>query len=389
MSVAPDLLRDGKPVAAVIAAHPAEVASLAAADPAVRAALALAAGVHGQTAAIPALAPLLAEDGFIGRAAAWALANLPDPAAEQAVLAAIDGGDLDQRENGYWSLATRVALGHASRGLGDAAVRLMEAEIAKAKTGGSALADHACRVLAVLGDGRAADLAQQAIEADRFCDRFELNRIRKAVADGGRDSDTIAERNVPWTVLFADHLAAEVPAAPASASDAAATNLAAEEPPLPGADDDQSDMAVPPEGQPGESKAKPVDWKDFLASPEAAALPSQGKSVAGQLGMMLEQLAVRAVGVPLADLSGQEFVALLLQVLPQALPPQHVQMALSPPAINAYHALVKYLARTGVATDGPGLIDAIKTIRKQMQDQIRRAGILNGPDYSDPDDKPA
>jgi hypothetical protein len=64
-------------------------------------------------------------------------------------------------------------------------------------------------------------------------------------------------------------------------------------------------------------------------------------------------------------------------------------MALSPPAINAYHALVKYLARTGVATDGPGLIDAIKTIRKQMQDQIRRAGILNGPDYSDPDDKPA
>jgi hypothetical protein len=160
---------------------------------------------------------------------------------------------------------------------------------------------------------------------------------------------------------------------------------------------------APPPGPPAEADAEiyddqagaqpgqplPIDWKDFLASPEAAALPAPVQQMAGQLGPLLEQLAARTIRAALSDLTGQELVGLLLQVLPQALPPQHVQMALSPQAVNAYQAMAKYLARTGLATNGQELIDAVKLVRKEMTNQIRQAGIIGGPDYSDPDDKPA
>jgi hypothetical protein len=92
---------------------------------------------------------------------------------------------------------------------------------------------------------------------------------------------------------------------------------------------------------------------------------------------------------PLADLSDQEFAGLLIQVLPQALPPQHVQMALSPHAMQCYKALAKFLIRTGVATRGDDLLKGVALVRKELTNQIRQAGILNGPDFSDPDDKPA
>ena len=105
------------------------------------------------------------------------------------------------------------------------------------------------------------------------------------------------------------------------------------------------------------------------------------------IGPLLEQLAARAVNAALADLAGQEFIALLLQVLPQALPPQHVQAALSPQAINGYQAIAKYLHRTGAATHGDELVEAVKLVRQQLTAQVRQAGILNGPDYSDPDEK--
>jgi hypothetical protein len=141
------------------------------------------------------------------------------------------------------------------------------------------------------------------------------------------------------------------------------------------------------EGMPGDPQ--PIDWKGFAASPEAAALPPQLRQLAGQLGPLLEQLSVRAIRAPLTDLTTQEFAALLLQVLPQALPPQHVQMALSPQAMQCYKAVVKYLMSTGVAPKGQELLDAIALVRKELQNQIRQAGILNGPDYSDPDDQPA
>ena len=145
------------------------------------------------------------------------------------------------------------------------------------------------------------------------------------------------------------------------------------------------DEALGEEGAPP-SQAKPVDWKAFLASPEAAALGPQLKSMAGQLGPMLEQIAVRAIRAQLADLAPQEYVALLLQVLPQMLPQQHVQAALSPQALTAYQAIGKFLHRTGASTHGDGLVQAIKLVRQQMREQIRRAGIIGGPDYSDPDE---
>jgi hypothetical protein len=366
-----------------------------------KAALALVAGLRRLSGCAKDLIPLLAEDGIAGRAAAWALARIGGAEVEQRVLAAIRDGKLDQRENGYWCLTTLAALGGASATLADALVACVEAEIAKVKAGGSSLADHACRVLAVLGDKRCDGLAQQAMDADRFCDRFELNRLRKAVADGGRDTDTIKERSASWSELFADHLASEAipePAAkPASPTKPGSTATVAEGPPsydmgppAYGAGDPAAGMDAA-EGTEGEeappSKAKPVDWAAFAASPEAEALPKQSRQLAEQFGKVLEQFAMRAVGVPLADLAGQEFAALLLQVVPQAMQPQHVQLALSPQALNGYQALARFLHRTGASTNGTEMIDAVKLVRKQMQEQMRRAGIIGGPDYSDPDDK--
>jgi hypothetical protein len=302
------------------------------------------------------------------------------------------------RENAYAALAGLAARGVAGAGLGDAMAARVQAEIDRAKSGGSGLGEQACRVLAVLGDQRTPTLIQQVIDQDRFCDRFELQRLRKAVQDDGRDQETVKAMKGAWRDAFADALsvpktepasakAAEKPApkpappaAPAPAVPAAAGRAGDEE----GLDE------VPPgedDAMPGDPQ--PIDWKGFATSPEAEALPPQLKQLAGQLGPLLEQLSVRAIRAPLTDLNTQEFAALLLQVMPQALPPQHVQMALSPHAMQCYKALVKFLMRTGVAPKGQELLDAIALVRKELTNQIRQAGILNGPDYSDPDDKPA
>ncbi len=130
----------------------------------------------------------------------------------------------------------------------------------------------------------------------------------------------------------------------------------------------------------------PIDWKAFIASPEAAKLPPASQSLVKQLGPALEQLAIRAIQAPLTDLTGQEFAALILQVLPQALPQQAVQVALSPPAFNAYQALARWLVSSGAATHGEELVQGVKLARKEVAEQIRSSGILGGPDYSDPDE---
>ncbi len=129
-----------------------------------------------------------------------------------------------------------------------------------------------------------------------------------------------------------------------------------------------------------------MDWKAFIASPEATALAPQSKSLIAQLGPVLEQLSMRAIQAPLTDLSGQEFAGLLLQVLPQAIPQQAVQAALSPQALNGYQALVKYFIRSGLATHGLEMLQGVKLVRRELSEQIRRSGILGGPDYSDPDE---
>ncbi|MFM2092852.1 MAG: hypothetical protein RLZZ127_3341, partial [Planctomycetota bacterium] len=190
-----DLLRDGAAVPeAIAAATPAPAAlaaALAGATGAHLGALALIAGAQPAAAAaalVPALLPHLGADGWAGKAAAYALARL---AQVEALAAVVPDGDLDVRENAYAALAGRIALHGGDAALADRLAGFVEAEIARAKAGRTSLAEHALRALAVLGDRRVADLAQAIIESDRFCDRYEVNRIRKAAADG-KDGETRA-----------------------------------------------------------------------------------------------------------------------------------------------------------------------------------------------------
>lgn len=411
MADTPQLVRDGKIDATAVERLSDEKAILAgltgAQAPETLAAAALAAGRHRLASARAALVPLLGRDGIAGRAAAWALAQL---GAEAELLAAVESERLDARENGYYGLMVLAARGAASAGLPGVLAARVEREIERARSGGTGLGEHACRVLAILGAPGVDALIQRVIEQDRFCDRFELQRLRKAVQDGGRDSDSIRDLTQPITTLFADAIHGATPApAPATASPLAGGPAPAAKapakgpakgpagpagakgapPPAPAAGElDEETAAAGPEGAAG-APAQPIDWKAFLASPEATALAPTSKNLIQQLGPVLEQLSARAIQAPLTDLSKEEVAGLLLQVLPQALPQQAVQAALSPQALNAYQALAHFLMRTGVATRGDELLQGIKLVRREVSEQIRRSGILGGPDYSDPDEPKA
>ncbi len=391
-----DLIRGGKLVVAAIEAAPGDAAQLKALLGGTAApAAAIIAGLKGSALATD-LAPMLKQEGVPGRAAAWALGRL---GAQTELLAAVADGGLDQRDNAYWGLAVLAAAGKATTACAPALRERVAAEIAKAKSGGTGLGEHAVRALAVLGDTDAGALAQSVLDGDRFCDRFELQRIKKAVSDGSRDREGVHQFTLPWTELFARDLFVEpkpVENPAAKSADKPADKPAGKSPvPVSNAPPSydlgapSADAGLPEEGEPPAGGGAPVDWKAFLASPEAAALQPQVKQMAGQLGQLLEKLAQQAVGAQLTDLSRDEFAALLTQVLPQALPQQHVQAALSPHALNAYQALAKFLLRTGAAIQGDGLLQGVKLVRQLMTEQMRRTGILGGPDYSDPDDKPA
>ena len=367
-------------------------------------------------ASIPQLVTQLAEDGLDGQLAAWALGQLT---AEAAVRAAIPEGRLDTRQNGYQALAIIAALGKASSDLSAWLVTRIDAEIAKAKGGGTGLAEQAARPLAILGHPQFTELVQRIVEGDRFCDRFELDRLRSEVADSGRARFLAKDLAAPWRTLFADHLPQEAPApAPAPEPKAPAAKAPAAKAPLkapakapapaplaPAADPevetdpDDAELAAlaaldgaAPEGAEGAEgadagpKPEKVDWAAFADSDEFKALSQQSQGLVTQLGPLLEQLAAQAVRAFLTDLQGQEFAALLLQVLPQALQPQAVQMALHPHALNGYQALAKFLHRTGAATQGDSLLQGVKLVRTQLRDQMRKSGMLGGPDYSDPDE---
>nr|MBA3708454.1 hypothetical protein [Planctomycetota bacterium] len=201
MLTATDLTRDGKILDAAVASVRPDGATLGAALKAATApehiaALAIIAGSIRTNDLAPQLVQLLDRDGVAGRAAAWALAQL---GAEKELLHAVESGKLDQRENGYHGLAVLAARGAASTALSDSLVRQVAAEIARAKSGGTGLGEHACRVLAVLGTKGLPDLIQQVIENDRFCDRFELQRLRKAVEDGGKDAASARDLSAQWT----------------------------------------------------------------------------------------------------------------------------------------------------------------------------------------------
>jgi hypothetical protein len=399
-----------------------------------RAACALVAGKQKLTGSETALLPWLDKDAPLGKTAAWALGQLAssDGHVEKNICALIATGSFDVRENGYFALAVIAARQVASSALITEMSQRVGAEIERARSGGSGLGEHACRILAILGAEKTVELIQQVIDQDRFCDRFELQRQRKAISDNGRDSEAKKQFSGTWEQLFADVIAPEpqAEAAPKATPKAEPTakntadkmSAPMKQPPMKqtpmqqaslssaptdphayvddyragqggddyqdGADHAEANAADNAENAAsGDEEIKPIDWKAFATSPEAATLPEQIKPLATQLGPLLEQLALRAIRVPLGELGMQEFVALLLQVMPQALPPQHVQMALSPQAMMCYKAVVKYLIRIGAASDGAGLLQAIAMVRKELTNQIRQAGILNGPDYSDPDEK--
>jgi len=350
-----------------------------------RAAAAVAAGLRGASSAVPRLLGLLDDAGVAGRAAAWALGRLGGAEVEKTLREAAAGGGVVRRENAYSALASFAAQHKPAADLADFMAARVEAEMDRAKSGRTGLCDHALRVLAVLGDGRTEDLARRVIEVDRFANRVEIDRIRKAMARDRRDTETAALASGPWTKPFADDLVPPPEAAPRQSS------ILSPGAPAPAkaqtAPKGASKGAPPrePEPAPQEPPApRELDWNDFLASPEAAALPARAKSMAVQLGRLLEQLATRAVGAPLGDLTGQEMAALLLQVLPQSLPPQSVQAALSPEALRAYEAAFLYMGRTGAATHPSELVDAVRLVRRQLREQVKRTGLLDGPDYSDP-----
>jgi hypothetical protein len=406
-----------------------------------RAACALVAGKQKISGSETALLPWLDKDAPLGKTAAWALGQLAstDGHLEKNICGLIATGSFDVRENGYFALAVIAARQVASSSLITEMSQRVGAEIERARSGGSGLGEHACRILAILGADKTVELIQQVIDQDRFCDRFELQRQRKAISDNGRDSEAKKQFSGTWEQLFADAIAPEpqaelapkaAPKATPKAEPAAKTTAGkmsapikpptqqpqAQQPPMrqappssaptdphayvddyragqggddyqDGADNEANAADHGETAAAGDEEIKPIDWKAFATSPEAATLPEQIKPLATQLGPLLEQLALRAIRVPLGELGMQEFVALLLQVMPQALPPQHVQMALSPQAMMCYKAVVNYLIRIGAASDGAGLLQAIAMVRKELTNQIRQAGILNGPDYSDPDEK--
>jgi hypothetical protein len=377
-----DLCTEGLPDAAKIAACPPDpgalLAALAGADAPMRAAIALALGVQRAASAVDALVRLLAEADLPGRAAAWALGQL-DAAA--AILAVIPGGKLDTRQHAYLALAYLAARGAAPADLAARVGACLDDEIARAKAGRTGLGEHACRVLAILGAPDTGARCTAVLEADPYTDKFELQRLLRAVADGGRDEASRRDLAGPWTTQFAADLA--VPAAPAAAPPPAGAPAASRSAPTTMADDLTDAEGVGPHGDDDPpAAATPIDWRAFLASPQAAALDPALQRLAAQLGPMLEQLAAQAVRVPLAELTPEEFVAIMLQVLPQAMPPQSLQVALSPQAVNAYQAMAKYLAATG---HGDGLLQGVKLLREQLTASMRSRGILGGPEYRDPD----
>jgi hypothetical protein len=353
---------------------------------------------------LPLLLAQLGEDGLPGTLAAWALGQL---ASENDLRRVIPDGRIDVRQNGYQALAILAARGAASNSLAAWLVERIDAEIAKAKNGGTGLAEQAARPLAILGHPDFAAIVQRIIEGDRFCDRFELDRLRSAVNDNGRDRVLAKDLTAPWEIQFADHLPKAAAPAPAPVEPPAQTAakpvgkgpkpppMLAPMPPVGGPTDAEltedelaaaEAAATADLGEDGEVKPQPVDWAAFETSPEFTSLPTQAQGLVKQLGPLLEKLAAQAIRALLTDLQGQEFAALLLQVLPQALQPQAVQMALHPHALNGYQALAKFLHRTGAATQGDSLLQGVKLVRTQLRDQMRKSGMLGGPDYTDPDE---
>lgn len=344
----------------------------------IQAVAALCAGIHSLNACAPALSKCLNGDTLSARCATWALGQLNS---EALLLSLLENGNIDQRENAYHALSILAARGQHSEQLNNAMQIALDQEMQRIANGKSGLGEKACRVLATLGDTATLDALQRVMSADQYCDRFEIQRLRKCMENDGRDTETIEALSQPWQQQFADDLGeAPVHEDNTTLNEELASNTG---------DDAENAPNLEPEADSASKdmpEFDPIDWEGFLASDEAAALDEQGKAITAQMGPMFEQLSVRALGKPLVELVAQEFTALVLQILPQAIPPEYMQAALSPPALNGMKALAQFLKSSGVTNDEGEhneLEDAVRTIRETIQQQIRASGSLHGSDYDE------
>ncbi|TVR12043.1 MAG: hypothetical protein EA401_09975 [Planctomycetota bacterium] len=380
------LSKDGRICAKAVAAHTADTSVLdilAAADDSDAAAAAIICGRDRYTAAKDHLIAKLDHDGLPGRCAAWALGQMG--ASEELLAAAADGG-LDRRENAYFGLACLVAAQQHPSDLGATIAHRIDDELARAQSGRSGLSEHASRILVMLADPHSEAMIQRIIEGDPLTDRYELQRQRKALADHGRDQESLATL-AEWHTAFAEDTATAdddmgVQGEGGSGNDISPETALAPEPPI--QDSNAAEDSLEQMGEDERPQAPPIDVQAYIESKGEGAAEDPMLGLLPQVLPMFEQLAQQAVGAQLETLSGQEFAALILQVLPQALPQQYLQALFSPNAINTLAGLFKWYEQQG---GNPGLAQGIAIVRQQLQEQVRSSGVLGGPDFSDPDDQ--
>ena len=365
--------------------------SLAAQDEQATAAAVLS-GRDGMTEAIPSLAALLDDDGLRAQAAAWALGQLQ---ASKTLLDLTVDGSLDERENAFRGLA--IFIGKfpetaAAAGLTQDLHLALDRELERAKSGRTGLCEYACRALATLGDPQSKDAIQRVIDNDPLTDRFELQRLRKELDNSGFDAETRSLAESSWDVYFTDEIAEEPEADGASAEEP--HNLSPEESaelaaigtgnnPLEAAETDQadgSDAADEAIDEADEGGEPPMDLETYAVEFEDPESPDL--RLVQQVVPMLTQLSEQAIQIPFQTLKAQEFAALMLQVLPQALPPQYFQALLTPDALNALSRFFRWHIAQGNSSD---LLDGLNMVREQLREQVRASGMLGGPDFSDPD----
>ncbi|MFW5829639.1 MAG: hypothetical protein ACOCXA_05205 [Planctomycetota bacterium] len=311
MTAASDLVSDDKLLQPAIAACPSDPGSLraalqSAASPSQRAAVALVAGRDEACAAAMRgeLVALLDNEGIDGRAAAWALRTVP---CQEELLDLIAAGGIDQRTNAWMALAHRAATLATDQQLADRVVAAIDAEMERVASGRTGLGEMGCRVLVALGDPRAADQIQRVIENDRFCDRFELQRLLKRTQEEDGQEQERSQLGDDWTTVFADDLVdASMTAEPFEAEPEPAPGDELQEP-LP---TDEAEEAMGAEDAEGTG----IDWEDFLASPEAGHIQQEYLGLLAQIGPAFEQMAAQALGKSLSELSDREVAALFLQV---------------------------------------------------------------------------
>lgn len=346
-----------------------------------RAALALLAHAHSNLLGL--LLSMLSSDALDGQTAAWALGHMP---CEDMLFDRIKEGGIDQRSNAWAALAYRIIHSEQSGAqLISGCLTALDGELAHLKKGRSALGELACRTLVLLQAPQADEQIQRVIAADRFCDRYELQRLRKVINDESLLAEERNELSADWTTIFADYCSNEMPA---SAEELIDEDDATEnsEAPLDEAPLDKASSEEATEHVEADEQLNAINWQAFLESDEAASIPQEYLGLLTQIGPAFEQLAARAFQKALADCSGDEIAMLFLQVLPQAAPPQVVQLAVSPQGLNQFKALIAWL-NSQEADSGAGLAEGIQIVREQIQAQMRASGNLNSSIYDDADEQ--